>query len=682
MAPAHGHDVRPPAPRAAAHPLVADRRRAGAAPDPRDDAARPRPSVTRKSSTRSVSTCTATATTPWRGTATATGTRRSIPSSRSSASAPADRSACALARRRARPPTVVRPRWRRPAGDGRRVPARLGAHRPQGPCRRSAHLDHVPPRRVAAPRFGGFPAVGVFRAGTPCSKHSDALETLRSGTGIERGVVPGDRGEPHRYVEPMELVVEVVHDGRASTDVVFEVEPARHVRRLADAVGFLQHPRTAATFTIARTGETPRRDDRVADVDVRSGDRLTLVDSINAVFSVTPDAFGATLVVTSPSRRRDRVPAALRRQPGRAGRRQRRRRSRTSRPPAATPASPSPTWSRSPTSDRRTASSSAGRRSPRRRCCAPARTPRSATSELAIRDHLRAVGGGGLAQPDRVQPAAAGRPAPTAASRSSCPPRPTSRAPAAADDLRRASRSLIGVGMYFCSGPIGAAVHAAVAGAADRQRDRGPAQRALRVPGAAAPSSGRSSPSRSSRLEAERAPTRCAAGSARQPGAGELRGIVDSLSDRLWERAPDDADFLRLRVGTAELPSRTPGRRRGRRRRGTCGEVEGIPGRFQLLDDVPLAVDLLDGTRRRAGRAAHVHARPLARSLVLQAATMHSPTDLAVVALVGEAGLADWRSSSGCPTPAALGGSQLASTSHHALGARQRRCSPPRGRHA
>ena len=43
---------------------------------------------------------------------------------------------------------------------------------------------------------------------------------------------------------------------------------------------------------------TPRRDDRVGDVEVRSGDRLLLVDSVNAVFSTTPHAFGATLVVT------------------------------------------------------------------------------------------------------------------------------------------------------------------------------------------------------------------------------------------------------------------------------------------------------------------------------------------------------------------------------------------------
>ena len=59
--------------------------------------------------------------------------------------------------------------------------------------------------------------------------------------------------------------------------------------------------------------------------------------------------------------------------------------------------------------------------------------------------------------------------------------------------------------------------------------------------------------------------------------------------------------------------------------------------------------------------------RALARSMVVQAATMHSPTDLAVVALVGEGGLTDWTFLKWLPHSRSLGGSQLASTSHHAL---------------
>ncbi len=99
----------------------------------------------------------------------------------------------------------------------------------------------------------------------------------------------------------MELFVEVVHGADSSTDVVLDVEPAATFGDVADSLSFLRAVPNGATVQVERTGQTPRRDDRVADVDIRSGDRLTLVDSINAAFSVTPEAFGATLAVTGPN---------------------------------------------------------------------------------------------------------------------------------------------------------------------------------------------------------------------------------------------------------------------------------------------------------------------------------------------------------------------------------------------
>ena len=73
---------------------------------------------------------------------------------------------------------VVRPRPRRPVRDGRGVPARLGAHRPQGPRRRAADLDHLPPRRPLAASWSGW--------------WSPLRPRSRPKRGSSGGVVPGD----------------------------------------------------------------------------------------------------------------------------------------------------------------------------------------------------------------------------------------------------------------------------------------------------------------------------------------------------------------------------------------------------------------------------------------------------------------------------------------------------------
>ncbi|HLM29494.1 MAG TPA: FtsK/SpoIIIE domain-containing protein, partial [Acidimicrobiales bacterium] len=150
------------------------------------------------------------------------------------------------------------------------------------------------------------------------------------------------------------------------------------------------------------------------------------------------------------------------------------------------------------------------------------------------------------------------------------------------------------------------------------------------------------------------------------PSGGELRALVGTLSDRLWERAPGDSDFLSLRVGTATLPSRTRVKVASGGARDLRRELDEIPGHFRLLDDVPLCVPLeeVGGIGLSGPRPATL---AMARSLVLQAATLHSPNDLALVALVGEPGAAAWDFLKWLPHARSLGGSQLASTSHHAL---------------
>ncbi|MFE5819989.1 FtsK/SpoIIIE domain-containing protein [Streptomyces sp. NPDC056479] len=102
---------------------------------------------------------------------------------------------------------------------------------------------------------------------------------------------------------------------------------------------------------------------------------------------------------------------------------------------------------------------------------------------------------------------------------------------------------------------------------------------------------------------------------------------------RLWERRTTDADFLELRVGTADQPSEVvlqdPMADEHRRRTA------------QDAYDVPVTVDL----RRHKVMGIAGHGRPLravARWVVGQAAILHSPRDLHIYLLTGPQGERDW----------------------------------------
>ncbi|MCB2178093.1 MAG: FHA domain-containing protein [Actinomycetales bacterium] len=128
------------------------------------------------------------------------------------------------------------------------------------------------------------------------------------------------------------------------------------------------------------------------------------------------------------------------------------------------------------------------------------------------------------------------------------------------------------------------------------------------------------------------------------PNLAELAGWVHSRSPRLWKRRPDDTDFLTVRIGTADLPSR-------------------------LVVDVAVAAADPDATPdpadlERAEELARTHATdpavpvdvglptvgvlgvagdPTARDALLrwiafQAAALHSPKDLAIVGLLPDDG--------------------------------------------
>ncbi len=124
------------------------------------------------------------------------------------------------------------------------------------------------------------------------------------------------------------------------------------------------------------------------------------------------------------------------------------------------------------------------------------------------------------------------------------------------------------------------------------------------------------------------------------PNMAELTEWVRALSPRLWERRPADEDFLCLRVGTTDLPSRLtvdipnletiddeipePAE---------YGRVRALAQGHSIDPGVPADVGLV--TVGVLGVAGEEDTRAaLVRWLVVQAATLHSPRDLAIVGLL------------------------------------------------
>jgi S-DNA-T family DNA segregation ATPase FtsK/SpoIIIE len=128
---------------------------------------------------------------------------------------------------------------------------------------------------------------------------------------------------------------------------------------------------------------------------------------------------------------------------------------------------------------------------------------------------------------------------------------------------------------------------------------------------------------------------------AESPDASSLIDRARVLSPSLWERRPTDPDFLRLRVGLADLPARSVVEL------ADGGEQElRLPAEQELslrrvVRSVPLTVHLcetsvvgLAGPRTSTSR--------LARWLILQAALLHSPGDLVIVAALGSDSATEW----------------------------------------
>jgi len=116
------------------------------------------------------------------------------------------------------------------------------------------------------------------------------------------------------------------------------------------------------------------------------------------------------------------------------------------------------------------------------------------------------------------------------------------------------------------------------------------------------------------------------------PDPAYLRLVAAAPSHRLWERQPQDDDFLTLRVGTGSVPW-APGE-------------PGRPGAQDLdgpdeLRDAPVVLAVLEcGAIGITGIPAH--SRALARAMLLSVAVLHSPREVSVTVLTRPDAASDW----------------------------------------
>ena len=140
------------------------------------------------------------------------------------------------------------------------------------------------------------------------------------------------------------------------------------------------------------------------------------------------------------------------------------------------------------------------------------------------------------------------------------------------------------------------------------------------------------------------------------PDPAAVLAIASGPRRRLWERRRTDPDFLLLRVGTADLPSRVeltdPEQDEHRRR--VVWAVRDAPVTIPLTECGVIGVAGPADTARAAGRW-----------VAAQAATLHSPNDLRLFILTDSAGKASWdwvRWLPHCRPEAAAGGGRGGAT--------------------
>ena len=120
---------------------------------------------------------------------------------------------------------------------------------------------------------------------------------------------------------------------------------------------------------------------------------------------------------------------------------------------------------------------------------------------------------------------------------------------------------------------------------------------------------------------------------AETPDSAELLRRARTRSAELWERRARDQEFLTIRCGWGDRPWPLELRRSGESASALHREVDDLLGPLEVLPSVPLTVDARSaGVMGLAGDLPSVEA--MARWMLLQLVTLHSPEEVSVIAVV------------------------------------------------
>jgi S-DNA-T family DNA segregation ATPase FtsK/SpoIIIE len=125
------------------------------------------------------------------------------------------------------------------------------------------------------------------------------------------------------------------------------------------------------------------------------------------------------------------------------------------------------------------------------------------------------------------------------------------------------------------------------------------------------------------------------------PDAPTLLDRVRRLDPRLWERRPDDEDWLTLRVGWWDRPVGPPFSVPDKGTPALVDEAAAVLRRHEVLPRVPMAVSLA-GSRVLGLAGERLPVAALARWLLVQLAVLQSPEDLVLAAAIPAPARAEW----------------------------------------